>query len=170
MRAIMCVDRNWAIGKNGDLLVSIPGDQRFFREKTYGNVVVMGRKTFESLPGGRPLEGRTNIVLTRNRTFCPDGVTVVHDKSELLDELRKYDTDDIYVIGGAEIYALMLPYCDTAYVTHIDFAYQADTYLTNMDCLPEWELTEESEEQTYFDLEYTFRTYRKKYRTAAFPE
>ncbi len=168
MKAILCADENWAIGYKNKVLISIPSDLRFFRETTTGHVVVMGRKTFDSI-GRRPLDNRTNIVLTRNPDFSAPGVVVVHGKEELIRELKKYDSDDIYVIGGSAIYRLLLPYCDTVYVTMVDYAYQADTWFTNLDLMPEWELTEESEEQTCFDITFTFRTYRRRYH-ASLPE
>ena len=87
---------------------------------------------------------------------------VVHSVEEALQEAGKYPSDDVYVIGGDSIYRQMLPYCSRAHVTKIDFAYQADTFFPNLDQMEEWEVTEESEEQTYFDLEYTFVTYEKK--------
>ena len=86
----------------------------------------------------------------------------VHSKEELLEELKKYNDEDVYVIGGGEVYHMMLPYCDTIHVTKIDFAYQADTFFPNLDQMPEWEITASSEEQTYFDLEYTFLKYERK--------
>ena len=81
------------------------------------------------------------------------GAILVHSEEELLEELKKYEEDDIFVIGGGSVYEMMLPYCNTVYVTKIDFAYQADTYFPNLDEMPEWEMTEESEEQTCFDIE-----------------
>ncbi|MDO4623086.1 MAG: dihydrofolate reductase [Eubacteriales bacterium] len=166
MKAILCADNNWAIGRNGKVLASIQSDLRFFREKTEGYVVVMGRKTLESLPGGRPLDNRINIVLSRNTGLKVSGATVVHSKHELIQELAKYDSDDIFIIGGGHIYELLLPYCDTAYVTKLDYSYEADTWAPNLDYMPEWVLAEESEEQTCFDIEFTFRTYKRKYRTS----
>ncbi len=166
MKAILCADQNWGIGNNGKLLVSIPADLRFFQEQTMGHVVVMGRKTYESLPQKEALRGRINIVLTKNENFRPKGVTVVHAMPELAAELKKYDSNNIFVIGGGQIYELLLPYCDTIYVTKVDMAYRADTWFVNLDVLPEWEMTEESEEQTCYDIEYTFRTYQRKYHTA----
>lgn len=162
MKAILCADRNWGIGFGNRLLVSIPADMRFFRETTQGHVVVMGRKTLESFPGGRPLPHRTNIVLTHDVTFRPAGATVVHSTAELAEALRPYDPGDIFVIGGAEVYRLLLAQCDTVYVTRVDYAYQADRFFPNLDEDPAWEKTEESEEQTYFDAEYTFCTYRRR--------
>ena len=162
MNLIVAVDKNWGIGKGNKLLVSIPSDMKFFRETTSGKVVVMGRKTLESFPNGLPLKNRTNIVLTGNPHYKVKDAIVVHTKEQLLDELKQYESKDIYVIGGESIYRMLLDQCDTAYVTKIDYIYEADTYVPNLDELPEWEITKESEEQTYFDLEYRFLTYQKR--------
>lgn len=159
MKLIVAVDKNWAIGKNGKLLVSIPADMKFFRETTIGNVVVMGKNTLNSFPNGLPLKNRVNIVLTTNRSFDGKGAEVVHSLEEALEELKKYESDRVYVIGGAAVYEQLLEYCDTAYVTYIDYAYEADRYFPNLDTMEEWKLEEESEEQTYFDVEYYFRKY-----------
>lgn len=161
MNLIVAVDQNWAIGRGNDLLVSIPADMKFFRETTTGNVVVMGRKTLESFPGGQPLKKRVNIVLTRDKDYKVDGAVIVHSVEELLEELKKYEEQEVYCIGGASIYEQLLPYCDLAHVTKIDFAYEADTYFPNLDEDPEWEMTGISEEQTYFDLEYYFARYER---------
>jgi len=141
MNLIVNADKNWGIGKNNELLVHIPNDMKMFRQMTTGKVVVMGRKTLESFPNGMPLPKRTNIVLT-------------HDKD--------YDAKGAIVVGSKEdIYRMMLPYCDTAYVTRTDFAYDADTYFPDLDEMPEWKLVKESEEETYFDIEYQFLVYQK---------
>ena len=161
MKAILSADRNWGIGCQNKLLISIPSDMKFFRETTTGHTVVMGRKTLESFPGGQPLKNRRNIVLTRNPEYSVKGAEVVHSPEELLKLLEGSPLEDVYVIGGGEVYRQLLPYCDTVYVTKIDFAYQADTFFPNLDESPEWELAEESEEQTCFDIEFTFRTYRR---------
>jgi dihydrofolate reductase len=162
MNLIAAVDKHWGIGKNNKLLVSIPGDMKFFRETTTGHVVVMGRKTLESFPNKKPLKNRTNIVLTHDSTYQAPGAVIVHNEAELLEELKKYPSDEIYVIGGESIYRLLLDKCDVAYLTKIDFVYDADAYFPNLDEKPEWFLAAESEEQTYFDLEYTFTRYEKK--------
>ena len=128
MNIIAAVDKNWAIGKNNELLVRIPMDQKFFRETTTGKVVVMGRKTLESFPNGLPLKNRTN---------------------------------DVYVIGGQKIYEQLLDECDVAHITKIDYAYDADAYFPNLDEKPEWKITADSEEQTYFDLEFYFYKYER---------
>lgn len=162
MNIIVAVDQNWAIGKENKLLVSIPADMKFFREQTTGKVVVMGRKTLESFPGGMPLKKRTNIVLTRDLNYQVKDAVVVHTLEELLEEVKKYSSEDVYVIGGDSVYKQLLPHCDTAHVTKIDFAYEADAYFPNLDEMPNWEITGSSDEQTYFNLEYTFLKYEKK--------
>lgn len=161
MKLIVSADENWGIGSNNQLLVHIPDDMRLFREATTGKVVVMGRKTRESLPNGT-LEGRVNIVLTHDQNYKAGNAVIVHSLEELYQELEQYDTNDVFVIGGSSVYRQLLDECDTAHVTKIDFAYSADTYFPNLDEAPEWELVAESEEQTYFDIIYYFRTYEKR--------
>lgn len=160
MNLIVAADKNWAIGKDNKLLVSIPADMKFFRQTTTGKVVVMGRKTLESFPNGLPLKNRINIVLTRNENYRVQDAIVVHSMEELRRKLKKYNSEDIYVIGGDSVYRLLLPYCSLAHVTRIDHAYEADTYFPNLDELPEWHLAGDSDEQTYFDLEYAFMLYQ----------
>ena len=162
MNIIAAVDKNWAIGKNNELLVRIPMDQKFFRETTTGKVVVMGRKTLESFPNGLPLKNRTNIVFTHNLEYDVYDAIFVHSMEELHRELEKYDTNDVYVIGGQKIYEQLLDECDVAHITKIDYAYDADAYFPNLDEKEEWQITEDSDEQTYFDLEYTFVRYERK--------
>ena len=161
MKMIASADRNWGIGYQNELLTRIPSDMKFFRSKTIGNVIVMGRKTLESFPNGLPLKNRTNIVLTKNRHYDGKGAILVHSMEELLEEIKKYPSDEVYCIGGDSIYKQLLPYCDMAHVTKIDFAYAADSYFPNLDELPEWHVAAESEEQTYFDLEYKFVRYER---------
>ena len=162
MKAILSADRNWGIGNGNKLLVSIPSDMKFFRQTTTGKVVVMGRKTLESFPNGQPLKNRTNIVLTENPDYRVKDAVIVHSKEELLKTLEQYDTEDIYIIGGETIYRMMLPYCDTVLVTKIDRAFQADTFFPDLDKMEEWEMTEEGEEQTCFDLEFRFTKYERR--------
>lgn len=162
MNLIVAVDKNWAIGKNNKLLVRIPADMKAFRQETMGKVIVMGRKTLESFPGGVPLQGRTNIILTSQKEYrVKDGI-VVHTIEELKEILKQYESQNIYIIGGGQIYQQLLPLCDTAHVTKVEHAYEADTYFPNLDQSGEWEITASSEEQTYFDLEYFFLKYERK--------
>lgn len=161
MNLIVAVDENWGIGRNNKLLVSIPSDMKFFRSETSGKVVVMGRKTLESFPNGLPLKNRTNVVLTRDPDYRVKDAVIVHDIPELLEELKKYPDDQIYVIGGGKVYEELLPYCNVAHVTKINFAFEADTYFPNLDQMEDWEITASSEEQTYFDLEFSFVKYER---------
>lgn len=161
MKCIAAVDKNWAIGKNGKLLVSIPEDMKYFRDTTMDGVVVMGRKTLESFPGGKPLTGRVNIVFTRDTNYKADGAIIVHDKEQLSEILKDYPDREVFVIGGSQIYNLLIDECDTAYITRIDFSYEADAYFPNLDKDDKWELVGESDENTYFNLAYTYCTYKK---------
>lgn len=162
MNIIVAADENWAIGCRGELLVRIPADHKMFRNETIGKVVVLGRKTMDTFPGGLPLAGRTNIVLTRNPEYRVKDAIAVHSVEELLEELKKYDTKDVYVIGGDSVYSQLLPYCDTAHVTKIDRSYEADAYFPDLDASGEWEITAESDEQSYFDTTYHFLKYERK--------
>ena len=162
MNIIVTVDNNWAIGNKGGLLVRIPNDNKALRQETTGKVVVMGRKTLETFPQGKPLAGSTNIILSTNPFYQVKGANVVHDIEELLEELNKYNDDDIYIIGGESVYRMMLPYCDVVHVTKIDHNYEADAHFPNLDMLKEWEITAEGEEQTYFDIAYEFVKYERR--------
>lgn len=160
MKMIVAVDKNWAIGKDNKLMWSIPGDMKFFRETTKGNIIIMGRKTLESFPQGQPLKGRVNIVITRNPDYKVKGAVVVHSVEEAIEEAAKH-AGETYVIGGESIYRSMLEYCDVALVTKIDHAFVADTYFPNLDAEKGWEMIKTSEEQTCFNLEYYFTVYER---------
>ena len=161
MNLIVNVDKNWAIGLVSKLLVRIPQDMKYFRSMTTGHVVVMGRKTLESFPESKPLPNRVNIVLTRDQGYQAPGAVVVHSMEELKEELKKYSGEEIFVIGGGQIYRELLPLCDKAYVTKVDRAFDADVYFPDLDQDPQWKMTKVSEEQTYFDLEYVFAVYER---------
>jgi dihydrofolate reductase len=161
MNLIAAVDNNWAIGYKNSLLVKIPNDQKQFGEMTEGKVIVMGRKTLETFPQKQPLKNRVNIILTRDKGFTQKDAVVLHSIDELMEELKKYKDDDVYVIGGESIYEQLMPYCNTAHITKIDYEYQADAYLQNLDKSDDWRLVAESDEQTYFNLEYYFLKYEK---------
>lgn len=162
MILIAAVDSAWAIGKGGRLLVKIPRDQKLFLEETLGRTVIMGRKTFLDLPGQQPLYGRRNIVLSRNPEFAPKGVTVCHSIEEVLREVRELPRDEVFVCGGESIYRNFLPYADSAEITKIDYLYDGDRFFPNLDRDSEWALTRESEEETYFDLPFSFCRYERK--------
>lgn len=162
MNLIVCVDNNWAIGNRNKLLVSIPNDMKHFREETTGKVIVLGRKTLETFPQGQPLQNRTNIILSTKKDYQVKGAIVVHSLEELLEELKNYRDEDVYVVGGDSVYKLLLPYCSVAHVTKVDHEFQADAYFVNLDKDPEWVVTADSDEQTYFDLPYEFVRYERK--------
>ncbi|MBQ0041782.1 MAG: dihydrofolate reductase [Lachnospiraceae bacterium] len=162
MNMIVAVDANWAIGNKGNLLVSIPNDMKMFRQTTTGKVVVLGRKTLATFPQGLPLPKRQNIILSRDKNFSVKDAIVVGSTEALLEELKNYPDEDIFIIGGASVYREMLPYVDTVHVTKIDHAYEADAYFPNLDEDPEWEITADSDEQTYFDIAYSFIKYERK--------
>lgn len=161
MKLIAAVDKELNIGNKGELLFSLPDDMKFFRTTTSGKVVVMGRKTLESFPGSKPLKNRVNIVLSRS-SHKVDGAEFVASVDELLEKVKKYDSDNVYVIGGAQIYSLLLPYCDTALLTRVDaVAPEADSKFPP---LPEneWEIAEQSELHENNGIGFRFVTYRRK--------
>lgn len=162
MNMIAAVDNNWAIGNKNDLLVRIPNDQKHFREETMGKVIVLGRRTLETFPQGMPLQGRTNIILSANPDYKVKHAIVRHSLAQLLEELKQYPSGDIYVVGGGSVYRQMLPYCDVAHITKVNRSYEADCYFPDLDVLPEWVVTQDSDEQTYFDLEYIFQKYERR--------
>ena len=162
MNLIACVDSEWGIGYNNELLVRIPSDQKFFRTMTTGKVVVFGRKTLETFPGGKPLKDRTNIVLTKSASYEKKGdEIVVHSVEECLEELKKYPTEDVFICGGSSIYEQFVPFCDIAYITKLDRSFSKDAYFPNLDENPEWKITEEGDEQTYFDNTFAFIKYER---------
>jgi len=164
MKAIVSVDANWAIGYKGKLLQRIPEDMKQFRIKTTGKVVVMGRETYESLPGKAPLKDRVNMVLSANEAFHDDRVILCRSLDELFREIQNYDDDDVFVIGGASVYRQLLPFCSEAYVTKIRNAYTADQYFPDLDHDPQWSIASESELQNYHDIEYSYVKYINRNR------
>jgi dihydrofolate reductase len=158
MQAILSADQNWGIGKDGGLLVRVREDMKFFRETTRGHAVVMGRKTFESLPGALP--GRRNIVLSRGG-FCAPRAEVAADVPALFALLGE-QKEDAFVIGGGEIYRLLLPYTNRIFVTKWDAAFDADTFFPNLDESEEFFLAEQSPRQQSDGLGFCFCEYRRK--------
>ena len=144
MDLIVAVSRNWGIGYEGDLLFRLKEDMKYFRRMTLGKTLVIGRKTLDSLPGGRPLPGRDTVVLTRSRVFSRPDVKTVHDTDELLALIEPF-SENVFVCGGAEIYRLLLPFCRRAYVTEIDAEKPADTFFPDLSQIPEWQRVSESE-------------------------
>lgn len=159
MNAIVVVDENWNIGKDGKLLVHLPGDLGYFKEKTTNKTVVIGRKTLDSFPGGKPLPGRENIVLTRNTACDYPGCIVCHSKEELEDHIEGKET---YIAGGAEIYRQFLGECDTFYVTKIFAAFQADSSFPNLDEMADLEIVWKSDIKQENNTKYQFYKYIRK--------
>lgn len=142
MTIILVADNNWAIGKNGNLLARLPEDMKRFREITTGHTVVMGRKTYESFPK-RPLLDRVNCVISRTQKEI-EGAEVFGSVEEFL-QYAKGVNDEIFVIGGGEIYSQFLPYCDKAYITRVYESFEGDTFFTDIDALSEWEAVKSSD-------------------------
>ena len=162
MNIIVAADNNWAIGNKNELLIRIPNDQKHFREETTGKVVVLGRKTLQTFAQGLPLQGRTNIILSKDKNYKVKDAIVVHSTEELLAQLQQYNEEDVYIIGGESVYRQLLPYCNVVHVTKTDHEYEADSYFPNLDADEDWEITADSDEQTYFDIAYQFLRYERK--------
>lgn len=144
MKAIVCVDKKWGIGKDNDLLFSLPQDMKFFRSTTLDKVVVMGGNTLRSFPNGKPLPKRINVVLSKKENR--DDVIICRDMHDLLKELKKYNTDDVFIIGGGSFYKTMLPYCEKALVTKVDSDKEVDVYFPNLDKEDGWKMINKSQE------------------------
>ena len=159
MNVIAAVDRNWAIGKDGNQLVYLSEDLRRFRALTTGHTVILGRKTLATFPGGRPLKGRENLILSRNPDFAPEGARVFADIESLLAAAPA----DAFVIGGSSVYQALLDRCDTAYITKIDRAFPgADSFFPNLDALPQWRIVEEGTELEEQGMKFRYVTYRRR--------
>ena len=159
MELIVAVDQNWAIGRGGDQLIYISQDLKRFKTLTTGHPVILGRKTLDTFPGGRPLKGRRNLILSRSPGFAPEGAEVFPD----VETLRAAAPEDAFVIGGASVYRHLLPWCDTAYVTKIEAAFPAaDCWFPDLDSRPEWRISEESESQEEDGVKFRYVTYRKE--------
>ena len=141
--AIVHADKEWGIGKGNDMMFSLPKDMKFFRETTMGHTVVMGGKTLRSFPGQKPLKNRVNIVLSRGQVR--DDCIIVPSYEALKNEMKARQNEDIFVIGGGEIYKELLPYCHGAYVTKVDAIGGAEVFFPNLDLHPDFICVEESE-------------------------
>lgn len=149
MNIIASADKNWGIGKNNDLLDSFKEDMKFFKEQTIGKAVIMGRTTLDSLPGGKPLKDRENIVLTRNSEFNAEGIKSFSDINSAVEYAKsKYKSEDIYFMGGAEVYKQAVMLCDTAFITKFDRDYQAEKFIMNFDEADDWSISEKREVET----------------------
>lgn len=161
MKAIVNVDKNWGIGIGNSLLNHLSPDMKFFKEKTTGNVVVMGKSTFLSFPGPKALPNRVNIVLTTDKSWSAPDVIVCHSLDELFIQLERYDTNTVYVIGGESVYKQLLPHCDLAYVTKVETSKPADKFFPNLDEKKEWRIDEEGEMLEHNGVNFRFVTYIK---------
>ena len=147
MNAIVVVDKNWAIGHEGGLLFSLPTDMKRFRSLTIEGTVILGRKTLDTVPGGKPLPKRRHIVITRNSDFQRDGVEIVPNPQAALEAAADVEDDKLWVIGGGSVYTALLTRCKRVYLTKVDAAApNADTFFPNLDKLPGWEVESTSEE------------------------
>jgi dihydrofolate reductase len=161
MTAIAAVDRRWGIGLAGGLLADLPGDRGYFREHTLHRLVVMGRKTLESLPGGKPLPARENIVLSRNPLFHAD-CEVYASLDACLARLARSEPADVYVAGGAEIYRLFLPHCDACLITKIDAILPADSFFADLDADGAFACVWEGEPRSENGFTYRFTRYERR--------
>lgn len=159
MKMIVAVSENWGIGLKGRLLFDIPEDMKYFKEKTLGSTVVMGRTTLETLPQSKPLKGRTNIVLSSDRELKIDGASVVHDLNELFSAIKNIE-DEIFVIGGADVFEKLEPYCEYALVTKVYASHEADRFFPNLDKLANWKVISQSDESSTKGLSYRFFVYQ----------
>lgn len=162
MNLIVAVDNNWGIGRDNGLLASVPGDMAFFKATTTGHVVVMGRKTLESMPKKRGLPNRTNYVLTRQEGFTAERCIVVNSEEELFEELKQYPEDEVFLIGGGSMYTRYYDRCSRLYVTKLLADLNADTFIPNFDEDERYEVTYESELHEENGIKYRFYTYERK--------
>ena len=161
MRLIVAVDENWGIGYKGTLLAHLPGDLKYFKEKTTGKVVIMGQNTLISFPKSKPLPNRTNIVLSNDPSFVVEGAIMARSLDEVRELVKKYNTDDVFVIGGASVYRQLLDDCDTAYITKVHKKFEADVFFPNLDEKENWTLSNVGESGEDNEITYTFTTYTK---------
>ncbi len=167
MNLIVAVDNNWGIGLGGTQTVVIPEDRRHFRELTNGATVIVGRRTLLDFPGGNPLPGRHNIVMTRNADLKIDGAVVAASPDELFKLIEDLPPNKVFVIGGDSIFKMLLPYCTYAYVTKIDASPEADVHFPNLDALDGWVLDQTGEQKEYNGIKYTFVRYKTEHPRAA---
>ena len=158
MQAIVAVTENWAIGKDGQLLFHIKDDLRRFKKLTMGHTVVMGRRTLESLPGGKALPGRRNVVLTTDKTFTAPGAEVVNTPLAALFSAGLED----FCIGGERTYRTLLPSCDKVFVTKIYETVPADAFFPNLDDDPEWKISYASPLKKENGVKYRFVNYVRR--------
>ena len=161
MNLIALVDNNWGIGNAGDLLVDIPEDKRLINEESRGKVLITGRRSYEAMPNRFPTLDRKIIVMSKSLKKAASNVDIAKDLDECMKLIEGVRSEDIYVVGGAEIFKELMRFCDTADITKVDYDYDADKFLDNLDESADWQLVAESDEHTYFNVCYTFRKYKR---------
>ena len=160
MNCIVVADQNWAIGCEGGLLFSLPTDMKRFRSLTIDGTVILGRKTLDSFPGGRPLPKRRNIVITRYVDFDREGCEIAASPQAALELAADTEDDKLWVIGGGSVYTALLPKCRRVYLTKVDAAAgNADTFFPNLDKLPGWKIEAVSEPVEENGVTYRFVDY-----------
>ncbi len=155
MNFIVAVTNDYAIGKDNNLLFHLPTDLKYFKQTTLNKVVVMGERTYRSLPK-RPLPNRINIVLSDNPNFYDDNIIIVNNVDKLFEEIKKYNPDDVFITGGASVYNLLMDYCHKAYITKIDKVVPADTYIKNIEKMSNWKVVSKSEKYSENGLDFEF--------------
>lgn len=158
MQLIVATDRTWGIGYQNKLLVRISADLKRFKALTTGHTVILGRKTLETFPGGQPLPHRRNIIMSTDKTFAHPGTEVCHSVGEVVALAPK----DAFVIGGASVYTLLLPYCDKAYVTQVDADYTADCYFPSLAANPCWAVEDVGEWQEEAGVRFRYVNYVRR--------
>ena len=161
MNLIASVDLNWGIGRDGQLLFRVPADMQNLKRLTTGKIIVMGRNTCLSLPGGKPLPNRRHVILSEIDDFGREDLIVCASFNALRETLLAYASEDIFAFGGQSVYEQLLPYCDTAYITQFYAERPHDAALPRLDCSPDWRLERRSERQTENGLEFSFDLYRR---------
>lgn len=160
MNLIVSVDNNWGIGYENDLLYKIPTDLAYFKDKTINKVVVMGDKTLFSLPNSKPLKNRTNVVISLNKELIVEGAIVLHSLNEVLEYIKQFKPEDVFIIGGAFVYKEFLPYCTYAYITKINSQKKANKFFTNLDELPNWQLIDTGDPIQHEGIEFKYCLYK----------
>lgn len=168
MKLVVAVDNEWGIGYKGELLARVREDLKYFQSLTKDKVVILGSKTLGTFPGGRVLKNRTNIVLSRRIDYTPEGAVIARSIDELFEILNEFDKDNVFVIGGANVYSQLLPYCNTAYVTKFNKSFVKDAYFPNLDESEQWELAfvgpelaTNPETDTEPDMTFNFCVYKR---------
>jgi dihydrofolate reductase len=157
MNVIVMVDENWAIGKDGDQLVYISPDLKRFQALTKGHPVLLGRKTLETFPGGKPLKNRRNLILSTKEGYAVEDAEVFPSVEAALSAASQ----DTFVVGGESVYRQLLPYCDKAYITKVHQAFSADCHFPNLDEDEAWQVVEEEGPFVHEGIQFSYVTYTR---------